>query len=85
MKIILHSDGSGGNLLKKMPTLQSSHYFLMGCWALKLFYKHTIVMPFGTMNTRAAREITVWTLICRQPLLCCPAQSLRSIERNIRL
>ena len=35
----------------------------MGCWALKPRCEHTIVMYFGTMNTRAAAKITVQTLI----------------------
>ena len=49
---------------KRCQTSQSSHYFLMGCWALKPHYEHTIVMYFGTMNTRAAAKITVRTLLC---------------------
>jgi len=63
IEIILHSNQSGENLLKKMPNSESTHYFLIGCWALKPLCEHTIVMYFGTMNARAFGEITVQTLM----------------------
>ena len=55
----------GGICSKRCQTSQSSHYFLMGCWALKPRCEHTIVMYFRTMNPRAAAKITLLTLVIR--------------------
>ena len=45
-QIILHSDASGGNLLKRGQTLQGSHYFLTG-------YKR-----LGTLHCKCLQGIT---------------------------
>ena len=63
MKIILHTDRSGINLLKKMPNFTKLPLLFNGMLGFETFCEHTSVMYFGAVNTRAAGKITVRTLV----------------------